>query len=104
MKFVATKKGMTKIFFPPLSFVPVFRSGIRDPGSGMGKIRIRDKHQGSATLIFPVTILSKLQGNLFGFIYKVLSCNSASSAANQIPLCRRMLGLNPGLLQHLRWQ
>jgi hypothetical protein len=24
-------------FFPPLSFVTVFGSGIRDPGSGMGK-------------------------------------------------------------------
>jgi hypothetical protein len=28
---------MTKIFFSPLSFVAVFGSGIRDPGSGMGK-------------------------------------------------------------------
>jgi hypothetical protein len=45
-------------FFSPLSFVAVFGSGIRDPGSGMGKnqepgwvkIRIRDKHPGSATL------------------------------------------------------
>ena len=30
VKFVAIKKGMTKIFFSPLSFVAVF-------GSGMGK-------------------------------------------------------------------
>ncbi len=37
MKFVATKKGMTSIFFSSLSFVLVFGSGIRDPGSGMGK-------------------------------------------------------------------
>jgi hypothetical protein len=36
-KFVATKKCLTKDFFSPLSFVPVFGSGIRDPGSGMGK-------------------------------------------------------------------
>jgi hypothetical protein len=28
---------LTKKFFPPLSFLPVFGSGIRDPGSGMGK-------------------------------------------------------------------
>jgi hypothetical protein len=36
VKFVATKKGMTTIF-SPLSFVAVFGSGIRDPGSGMCK-------------------------------------------------------------------
>jgi hypothetical protein len=28
---------MTTIFFSPLSFVAGFGSGIRDPGSGMGK-------------------------------------------------------------------
>jgi hypothetical protein len=58
-----------KNFFSPLSFLPVFGSGIRDPrsgirdprsrirdpGSGMGKNQdpgsgIRDKHPGSATL------------------------------------------------------
>jgi hypothetical protein len=37
VKFVATKKGLTKKKFSPLSFVAVFGSGIRDPGSGMGK-------------------------------------------------------------------
>jgi hypothetical protein len=37
VKFVATKKGMTTNFFSPLSFVAVFGSGFRDPGSGMGK-------------------------------------------------------------------
>jgi hypothetical protein len=54
---------MTTNFFSPLSFVAVFgseirdpRSGIRDPGSGMGKNQdpgsgIRDKHPGSATLL-----------------------------------------------------
>jgi hypothetical protein len=62
VKFVATKKCLTNKFFSPLSFLPVFgsgirdpRSGIRDPGSGMGKNQdpgsgIRDKHPGSATL------------------------------------------------------
>jgi hypothetical protein len=39
VKFVATKKGMamTTNYFSPLSFVAVFGSGIRNPGSGMGK-------------------------------------------------------------------
>ncbi len=41
MKFVATKKGLTTNFFTPL-FCCCFwirdpKSGIRDPGSGMGK-------------------------------------------------------------------
>ena len=36
-------------FFSPLSLDAVFGSGIRDPG--WVKIRIRDKHPGSATLI-----------------------------------------------------
>jgi hypothetical protein len=55
--FMVTKKGRTTNFFSPLSFVAVFGSGIRDPGSeirdlGWTKIRsgIRDKHPESATL------------------------------------------------------
>ncbi len=37
MKFVDIKKGFDINFFPPLSFVTVFGSGIQDPGSGMAK-------------------------------------------------------------------
>jgi hypothetical protein len=48
VKFVATKKGMATNFFSPFSFVAVFGSEIRDPG--WVKIRIRDKHPGSAIL------------------------------------------------------
>jgi hypothetical protein len=48
---------MTTNFFSPLSFVAVFGSGIRDPG--WVKIRIRDKHSGSATL--PYRFLVKLE-------------------------------------------
>jgi hypothetical protein len=42
VKFVATKNGLTKKLFSPLSFVAVFGSRIRDPGSGMGKNQVRD--------------------------------------------------------------
>ncbi len=57
VKFVATKKCLTTTFFSPLSFVAVFGSGTRDPGSGMGNNQdpgsgIRDKHPGFATLIY----------------------------------------------------
>jgi hypothetical protein len=53
------KKGLKKKFFPPLSLVEVFGSGIQDSGSGIqdpGRviIRIRDKHPGSATLFLRV--------------------------------------------------
>jgi hypothetical protein len=44
VKFVATKKCLTKKNFSPLSFLHVFGSGIRDPG--WVKIRIRDPGSG----------------------------------------------------------
>ncbi len=50
VKFMATKKGMTTNFFSPLSIIAFLDLGseVRDPG--WVKIRIRDKHPGSATL------------------------------------------------------
>ncbi len=49
---ISTTKKIRQKLFLPLSFVAVFGSGIkiRDQDPGWVKIRIRDKHPGSATL------------------------------------------------------
>jgi hypothetical protein len=52
VKFVATKNSMTTHFFHPSLLLLFLDPGseIRDPG--WVKIRIRDKHPGTATLLF----------------------------------------------------
>ncbi len=67
VKFVATKKGITTNFFTPLF---CFCFWIRDPGKV--KIRIRDKHPGSATLHFWSNRKKKEGSILQYFFWKIL--------------------------------
>jgi hypothetical protein len=78
---------MTTNFFSPMSFIAVFGSGIRD---GWVKIRIRDKHPGSATL-FITEIFSGLSApweQLFSWLAAGVSWRPSLSACSTAAVSR----------------
>jgi hypothetical protein len=77
---------MTSNFFSPLSFVAVFGSGIRDPGSGMGK----NQDPGSGINIPDLLHCLKLSAFISAALVKRPRCCEQASVFNR-PVCEVLL-------------